>query len=77
MEVSERELLTETAIKVDKLYGALMDADPITGKSFVKRTADVVDAAEKGSWAVKWAVRITLGLGAIVGAFGAIWTFVK
>jgi len=56
----------------EKLNAALFHPSADGQPPMMDRISVIVVGAERGSWAVKWATRIMLGLGAVVGAIVTI-----
>ncbi len=57
---------------VDDLHRALLAKGPDGSDPFLVRTSRVVQAAESGSWGIKWIVRIIMTIGGLIVALSAI-----
>ncbi|WP_146194488.1 hypothetical protein [Thioclava sp. NG1] len=72
-----RSEMSELRDEVSALNRALLLPEPDGTPPFLQRAARVVNAAESGSWGIKWSVRIFLALGAILATVstikGSIW----
>ncbi len=77
MTEEERQKLDQTHAVCMQLKRAFLDVPDGHTESLIKRIVHVVETAERSGWAGKWAVRVLLTGGAIVGALSVIKGGVK
>lgn len=77
MTPEEHEIITDLRDRIARIERALLEKEPDGTPPFIERAARVVNAAESGSWGIKWGVRIFLAIGAILATVstikGSIW----
>lgn len=60
--------------QVAEIHAALFKPQIGESRSTIEKLNQLVKVSEKGTWAVSWAVKVILTIGAIVAALGAIKT---
>ena len=68
---AERKLLHETAERTKQIHDALFQPPADGSPALINRIMAVIVPVERGSWGVKWFIRIVVALGSLILAINA------